>query len=185
MDLGIEIAGLGRATRRKRDFTRTIGCYDPDTRKNKFIRFHKPAAPEMLVLRFVDLDEPPPSPHHERPELRMPSREHVEKALTFDRPGERLLVHCHAGISRSSTVALAIIANRLGTGREEEALRLLLAIRPHAVPNLAVLRHADEILGNGGRLAEIVRAHEGADSPAAIRRRENWEAYLTFYKCLP
>ena len=31
-----------------------------------------------------------------------------------------LLIHCHAGISRSSAIALAVIAKRLGSGMRKK-----------------------------------------------------------------
>jgi hypothetical protein len=65
-----------------------------------------------LVLRFFDYD-------HE--DDQSPQLGHVRDLIAFPaetRPGEKLLVHCYAGISRS-TAALAIIfasGNRKGTG---------------------------------------------------------------------
>ena len=51
-----------------------------------------------------------------------PQEIHIEKALaSTDKIGDgELLIHCHAGISRSSAIALAIIAKGLG----ESALKL-------------------------------------------------------------
>jgi predicted protein tyrosine phosphatase len=178
-DHGLTIAPLNWAKRRKRGFRRIVGCYDPDTRTNRIIRFHLPDAPEMLILKFVDLDDPAPAPHCERSELRMPRRSDVERALAFDRPGERLLIHCHAGISRSSAIAVALIAARLGPGHEDDAVDAVLAIRPQAVPNLAVIRHADAILERSGRLTAAVLARETPEW--AARRAANRQAYLYYY----
>lgn len=178
-DHGITIAPLNWATRRKRSFRRIIGCYDPDTRANRIIRFHRPDAPKMLILKFVDLDDPPPPPHCDRPELRMPQRADVERALAFDTPGEPLLIHCHAGISRSSAIAVALMAARFGPGLENEAVAAVIAIRPAAVPNLAVIRHADAILGRGQKLTGAVLARETAEW--SERRDANRRAYLAYY----
>jgi predicted protein tyrosine phosphatase len=176
---GITIAPLNWATRKKRAFERIIGCYDPDTRANRIIRFHRPQAPAILVLKFVDLDEPPPPRHAHRPELRMPQLSDVERALAFDRAGERLLIHCQAGISRSSAIAIALMAARLGPGAEEEAVAAVLAVRPEAVPNLALIRLADSFLARGHRLSEAVRARETA--AWTERRAANRRAYLDYY----
>ena len=52
-----------------------------------------------------------------------PNEKHILKALAFAHKIETetagsLLIHCHAGISLSSAIALAIIATRIGAGKE-------------------------------------------------------------------
>ena len=72
----------------------------------------------------------------------------IEKALLFaDQVGNgSLLIHCHAGISRSSAIALAIIAKTLGAGKEMEALKGLKKINSYARPNKLMVWMTDEIL---------------------------------------
>jgi predicted protein tyrosine phosphatase len=177
----ITIAPFTWAKRRKRDFDRIIGCYDPDTWQGKIIQFHRPDPPDLLVLKFVDLDEPAPPPHDTRQELHLPTRDDVQAALDFDRPNEKLLIHCHAGISRSTALALAILAARMGTGTEKDAVEELIRIRAEAVPNFEIVRLADLILERQGRLIEAVLERETPRSQE--RRRLNRQAYLTFYGC--
>jgi predicted protein tyrosine phosphatase len=62
-------------------------------------------------------------------------------------PSEPLLVHCQAGVSRSTAVALAVIVRSLRSRHFygdaaliEKAVELLLMIRPSASPNALVLR---------------------------------------------
>ena len=57
-------------------------------------------------------------------------------------PGEPLLVHCQVGISRSTAVALGIIVRTLAARNEpvEQAIDLLLQVRPKASPNEHVLQ---------------------------------------------
>jgi predicted protein tyrosine phosphatase len=86
----------------------------------------------------------------------------VAFARTVDLSKGHLLVHCQAGISRSSAAAAIVIAVRLGSGREDEALDLLWQIHPPAHPNRHMLALADEILGTGGRLAAAARRHGAA-----------------------
>jgi predicted protein tyrosine phosphatase len=73
-----------------------------------------------------------------------------------------------AGIGRSGAARLAILADRLGPGQEADALAQLLTIRPEAVPNLALTRAADQVLGRGGRLTATVLAEN--------ERRAAWRA---------
>lgn len=177
----IAIAPYSWAKRRKREFDRIIGCYDPDTVRSKIIQFHQPDPPELLILKFVDLDDPAPPPHDARKELRLAARDDVEAALAFDQPNTRLLVHCHAGISRSSAIGLAILAARMEAGDEQLAVEELFRIRPEAVPNLKIIRLADQILARDGRLVEAVL---GRETPKSVeRRRLNRDAYLTYYGC--
>lgn len=76
-------------------------------------------------------------------------------AIDRDTP-DSLLIHCHAGRSRSTAAALMWLAQREAVGAETLAERLL-AVRPIAWPNSLMLRLADEQLAAGGRLVEAGR----------------------------
>lgn len=67
-----------------------------------------------------------------------------------------LLVHCMAGVSRSTAAAYAMIAGLFGQGRENDALQHILAIRPQASPNPLMVKYADSILGRKGKLLEAI-----------------------------
>ena len=84
----------------------------------------------------------------------MPEKKHVERALEFaDGIGNgSLIIHCVAGISRSSAIALAVIAKSLGIGEEEESIKELQIFNPYCLPNKLVVRLADEILGHDMKL---------------------------------
>ncbi len=98
----------------------------------------------------------------------LPAREHVERLLAFVRAWGRtepLVIHCYAGISRS-TAAAFIAACALKPERPEagiaEALR---AASRFATPNRRLIAVADEILGREGRMvAAIARIGRGADT---------------------
>ena len=83
-----------------------------------------------------------------------PQEKHILQALSFaDRIGDgSLLIHCHAGISRSSAVALAIIAKKLGEGKEKDSVKILEKINPHSRPNKSIVWMTDEILLRNKRL---------------------------------
>ena len=65
-----------------------------------------------------------------------------------------LLVHCEAGVSRSTAAALIMYACWLGQGRENEAMQSVIAERPCAIPNRRMVALADRILGLDGRLLQ-------------------------------
>ena len=103
--------------------------------------------PEQLILRFDDI-----SVYID--DLIEPQEEHVLQALSFaDKIGDgSILIHCHAGISRSSAIALAIISKRLGSGKEVESIKILEKINPHARPNKLLVWLTDEILDRNKKL---------------------------------
>lgn len=67
-----------------------------------------------------------------------------------------LLVHCMAGVSRSTAASYAMIADMFGEGREHDALQHILEIRPQASPNPLMVKYADSILGREGKLLEAL-----------------------------
>jgi predicted protein tyrosine phosphatase len=81
---------------------------------------------------------------------------HVEQVIDFGRQvehdGGKLLVHCEAGISRSTAAALTVFATWLGAGKERDAVRKVYAARPQAWPNDLFVKLADELLGREGAL---------------------------------
>jgi predicted protein tyrosine phosphatase len=68
----------------------------------------------------------------------------------------KVLIHCEAGVSRSSATALIMYAYWLGPGREPEAMGRVLSQRPVAVPNRRMVELADRILDREGRLVEAL-----------------------------
>lgn len=86
-----------------------------------------------------------------------PSRKEIERLIQFARGVDftrgRLLVHCQAGISRSSAAAMIVLAAIFGPGREAEAVALIHRSHPQSRPNRRMLELADELLDAEGRLA--------------------------------
>lgn len=68
----------------------------------------------------------------------------------------RILIHCEAGISRSTAAALIMYSYWLGPGREREAMMRVLVQRPIAVPNRRMVEIADRLLNRDGRLVEAL-----------------------------
>ena len=106
--------------------------------------------PQQLVLRFDDISVPMDG-------YVEPDESHIHAALAFaykiaKDTGGSILIHCHAGISRSSAIALAIISQRLGRGKEEEAVHQLEMINPNCRPNKSLVWMTDKILKRDRKL---------------------------------
>ena len=84
-----------------------------------------------------------------------PSEMHVEQVLNFVRGWDRnapLVVHCYAGISRSTASAFAAVC-ALNPHRDEIAIaRQIRAASPIAAPNRLIVSLADKALGREGRM---------------------------------
>ena len=105
-----------------------------------------------LELRFHDVIE-------ETPGRVAPERDDVEAILAFGRDlqGEpaaaaRILVHCHAGISRSTASMALLLAQARPSLPAGRILQGILGIREKAWPNLRLLEMGDALLGRGGAL---------------------------------
>lgn len=68
----------------------------------------------------------------------------------------KVLIHCEAGVSRSSAAALIMYACWLDPGCEREAMGRVLAQRPVAIPNRRMVELADKLLNRGGRLVGVL-----------------------------
>ena len=84
-----------------------------------------------------------------------PSDSHIEQVLNFVRGWDRnapLVVHCYAGISRSTASAFAA-ACMLNPKRDEISIaRQIRAASPIASPNRLIVSLADRALGREGRM---------------------------------
>jgi predicted protein tyrosine phosphatase len=89
----------------------------------------------------------------------LPAKSHVEKLLAFVRRWDQtgpLLIHCWAGVSRS-TAAAFIAACALRPHRDEsEIAQAVRANSPTATPNPRLVAIADTMLGRNGRMVAAV-----------------------------
>jgi predicted protein tyrosine phosphatase len=89
----------------------------------------------------------------------MPEEEHVGDLLSFVRRWDRrapLVVHCYAGISRSTASAFACVC-ALNPHRDEESIALALrSASPTATPNIRIVSLADRLLGRDGRMVAAI-----------------------------
>lgn len=130
--------------------------------------------PHRLVLRFNDITQPMDG-------LTPPDRHSIQALIDFGRswPGQApLLIHCWAGISRSTAAAYIIACEHGDGGQERNQALALRRAAPQASPNALMVAIADEILGRSGHMiraiSEIGRgaeASEGALFSLKIARR--------------
>lgn len=121
------------------------------------------------TLHFHDIIEP-------RPGMTAPSEGDVAQILAFGAEltagaadGGHLLVHCHAGVSRSTAAMVMLLAQAHPDRAEDWLFARLRAIRPQAWPNSRMVGYADARLGRGGRLLAALGRHYAqrlAEEPA-------------------
>ncbi|MBN9583145.1 MAG: protein tyrosine phosphatase [Afipia sp.] len=91
----------------------------------------------------------------------VPSDQHIEQALAFIRGWDRaapMVIHCWAGISRSTASAF-MAACALNPHRDEATIaRQIRAASPSAYPNRLIVTLADRALGRGGRMVRALDA---------------------------
>src|SRR5436305_13929888 len=132
--------------------THVLSILDPDFDDPPAFAAFSPH--RRLALRFNDIIEPEPG-------RLAPARADVERLLAFgreliDAPNPHLLIHCHAGVSRSTASAALILAQAWPDRPASAALEAVSAIRPRAWPNLRILEFGDALLGRvGGTVAAV------------------------------
>lgn len=153
---GIVVSNLREARSAYVHYDAVITIEDGDMKDG--LRVPGNARTRQLVQRYDDVD-------FDDRKSQTVKETHVAEAIAFARQfrSGRLLVHCHAGQCRSPATALAVIADRMGAGREQEAVAALLLVRPSCAPNLLVLEFADRCLGRGGALRRAWMDHEMKD----------------------
>ncbi len=89
----------------------------------------------------------------------VPGEQHVADLLIFVRGWVRrapLVVHCYAGISRSTASAFASVC-ALSPHRDERSIAQALRLAsPTATPNIRIVSLADRLLGRGGRMTSAI-----------------------------
>jgi predicted protein tyrosine phosphatase len=132
-----------------------LSILDPGWPAPEFGRYGEHA---RLELRFNDVIEPdaPGEP---------PSPQHVAQVLEFGaglREDDHLLVHCHAGVSRSTAAMALILAEARRDRPASEAMAEVVRIRKQAWPNLRMIEFGDRILGRNGELIAAAHARYAA-----------------------
>jgi predicted protein tyrosine phosphatase len=111
-----------------------------------------------LELKFHDVIQ-------ETPGVKAPQPEHVAQILAFGRDilsspanPRHLLVHCHAGISRSTGSMTLLLAQAQPQLSASEILAQVVHIRPKAWPNIRILELGEQQLNRPGEFTGAVGA---------------------------
>lgn len=111
------------------------------------------AAQDHLYLRMNDIAEL-------RDGLTMPGEEHVRRLLGFAYEWDRakpMVVHCYAGVSRSTAAAYIVAAALNPAQGEAELAAMLRWLSPSATPNPRLIAVADVLLGREGRMVAAIK----------------------------
>ena len=102
------------------------------------------------------------------PGLVAPDVQTVQSILDFAEDWDRaapMLIHCLAGISRSTAAAYVLACARTAPGREAEIAAQLRDRSPSATPNILMVALADDVLErDGAMVAAIKRLGRGAEA---------------------
>ena len=143
----LTVCGLDELDRHAaRGVTHVLSILDPGWPDPAAFQIFDPH--DRATFRFHDAIEPGPG-------ILLPERRDVAAMLAFGRDAgdvSHLLIHCHAGISRSTAAMLMILAQAHPHETEDAVVDELLAIRPQAWPNSRMVAFGDDLLRRGGRL---------------------------------
>jgi predicted protein tyrosine phosphatase len=144
-----------------RAVTHVLSILDPNWPEPEAFWAYDPH--HRVEMHFNDAIEPGPG-------IELPQVRHVEEILAFGSAFQRdlaarreahLLIHCHAGISRSTAAMTTLLMQADPEETEERIFERLVAIRPKAWPNSLMIGFADDLLGRGGQLTAALRRHYG------------------------
>ncbi len=150
----LSICGIAELHEFAGDVTHILGILDPGTPAPDGYVHHPKALRDEFRFYDIVTDETGRS---------KPTEADVAAILKVGeklaaQPVQHLLVHCYAGVSRSTASAVTLMAQR-NPGRVADIFAALGDIRPKAWPNSVIIDHADRMLGLGGTLVEALRLH--------------------------
>lgn len=151
----IHVCGVPELERALRNpFTHVISIWDPEwlERGGVEVQLRKRLSGQtrLHIAYFHDSSS-------EEPGRRAPVEDDLRSILTFAKdlqPEGSVLIHCWAGISRSTAIAYAILCQSTGPGHESDCIESVLAIRPQAFPNALIVELADRILERQGAMRQ-------------------------------
>lgn len=158
MKINLTICGVRELSEQEgKRWTHVISIWDKaslyDVACREQVKAIAPRA-KLLFSFFEDVDDPT---YPDAPRL-----QNVKRILDFtsDLPAKaKVLVHCRAGVSRSTATAYAILCQHSAPGMEMENLLHVETLRDLIMPNRLIIRHADKILKRDGAMLLHLR-HE-------------------------
>jgi predicted protein tyrosine phosphatase len=140
---------------RNAKITHFISILDPDQPDPVGAEICDPAC--QLHLRFHDVPDAGLG-------FAEPTAAHVAQMLEFARALPRdqpvhLLIHCFAGISRSTATAFLVWAQREPERDLGDIWAEIVFRRPQTWPNLRIIEMGDHMLGRRGQMIDVVRRH--------------------------
>ncbi|WP_162801320.1 hypothetical protein [Azospirillum brasilense] len=126
----------------------------------------------MLVLRCDDIGVPRLGAQRGPTDEQIATVIDFARAIRAGRPDATLAIHCEHGRSLSPALALAVLADELGPGREAEAAQRLLRLDRDGImaPNPLAVRQADDRLWRYGALEAAL----AAAAPRFAAVRDTW-----------
>jgi predicted protein tyrosine phosphatase len=151
MKINLTICGVSELPEQEgKHWTHVVSIWDKaslyDTACREQIKALAPRA-KLLFSFFEDTDDPG---HPDAPRL-----QDVKRILDFtsDLPARpKVLVHCRAGVSRSTATAYAILCQHTTPGTEMDNLLHVQSLRDLLMPNRLIIQHADKILKREGAM---------------------------------
>lgn len=143
-----KISSMAKANKRIKAFeaTHLISINDPPQRT-----FQNRLQPDKhLTVHFEDTE------FYDEPSA--PTLAHIEYILAFGATipeNETVVVNCHAGMCRSTAVALGLAVQRYGLEKLPEAAAAMIEQRPQSCPNRLVAHLMDVALGTNGEIFKI------------------------------
>jgi len=137
----LKITGIYEASCCANLCTKIIGVIDPNTQ-------HIDTDNPYHIERFHDIPI-------EFTGFIAPSVQHIQNILNFSKDftdNDKVLIHCHAGVSRSTAVALLICIQHGMT--IEESFDYVYNVRDFMHPNNLIIQYGDELLGLDGKLID-------------------------------
>ncbi len=129
------------------------------------------------VLTLINLQTPVPTPPGIAPEDHLflgmndiaapregfvpPSSEQVQHLIDFASGWDRrkpVIVHCWAGVSRSTAAAFTVACALQPDRAEQEIAKEIRFLSPTASPNPMIVGYADGLLNRSGRMVDAVRS---------------------------
>ena len=137
----------------------------------EMVRRHRPSH----IVTLINADMMPDTPqgiarnyhlklsmndiHQPRDGLVPPEEAHVVKLIEFVTDWDRsapVLIHCWAGVSRSTAAAYVTLCTLNPAADEDKIARMLRAASPIATPNRRIVAIADTLLKREGRMVEAI-----------------------------